>query len=130
MCVPLCHQITDSLHLLFLFVVFLLHDISYVKPDLVLLVFNFQFLPSGLPSTANETFFMITVIIIIIIIIIIDIRIEYSSVELYTPDSKCILIASTSIPLSRVFTKAGVINNVFGSRSKVPSLWCTPLYLY
>ena len=39
---------------LFLFVIFLLHDIWFVMPDLVMLLFNFQFLPSDLPSAAIE----------------------------------------------------------------------------
>ena len=57
LCVLLSHQIVDitCIFYLFLFVIFLLHDILFVMPDLVLLLFHFQFLLSDLPCTAIGT---------------------------------------------------------------------------
>ena len=48
MCYTVSSNCLQGLHLLFLFVIFLSHDIWFVMPDLVLLVFHFQFLCSDL----------------------------------------------------------------------------------
>ena len=50
----LSHQIIDICHL-FLFVIFLSHNILFAVPDPVLPLFHFQFLLSGLPLTATLT---------------------------------------------------------------------------
>ena len=57
LCVLLSHQIVDIICIcyLFLFVIFLFHDILFVMPDLVLLLFHFQFLPSNFPCAAIGT---------------------------------------------------------------------------
>jgi len=52
----LCSQILILFCLcsVFLFVLSLLHEILFVMPDLVLLLFHFQFRLTNPPATANE----------------------------------------------------------------------------
>jgi len=56
-CVSLSHQIVPRVCIccVFLFVKFLSRDVSFVMPDIVLLLFHFQPLLSDLPSTTTRT---------------------------------------------------------------------------
>jgi len=55
LCVLLSHQIVDIICIcyLFLFVIFLLHDVLFLMPDLVLLLVLFQFFKFPLYSHRN-----------------------------------------------------------------------------